>query len=354
MTSTQQPEDLVALKQRVAIAEAFGWAVVSGLTASVWRDKGEQALNRVWHRLMTAEQQERFIAALHKLGIHNDTPAVTAAKYHYFSNTIGGLNMQYIEESPRKVWIRYLPPWGSYPGIAALAVPASVRRTILTTWHPRNGELLGCPRLGWVATKFVVEGHPYDEGYFYEYDHDLAPEERCVIRHVERTPAFDPARAPQLDPAQWPQARILKGSANYAADYLKHSVEAVVELFGLAFACDLLKSTMKTLAIQFVGHMRTLTGYPAADTASLAQSYAGILQAFKNTVHWARTGPDSAELQFDTLSPFPFENTDAMREAVFAWFQMGVRIANGRIRLERHRSGARERWTFTDTKQWLW
>jgi len=199
-----------------------------------------------------------------------------------------------------------------------------------------------------------VEGHPYDEGYFYEYDHDLAPEERCVIQHVAHTPEFDPARAPQLDPLQWPQARILKGSANYAADYLRHSVAAVVESFGLAFACDLLKSTMKTLAIQFVGHVRTLTGSPGADVASMAQSYAGILQAFKNTVRWTHTGPDAAELEFDTLAPFPFEEADAMREAVFAYFHMGVRVANGHVRLERHRTGTRERWTFTDTKQWLW
>ncbi|SAI01384.1 Uncharacterised protein [Bordetella ansorpii] len=354
----QQPfnEDMAALKQRVSIAETFGWAVVSGLTATVWREKGEDALNKVWRRLMAAEQKERFVAALEKLGIVGDTPAVTAAKYHYFSNSIGGLNMQYIEESPRKVWIRYLPPWGSYPGISALAVPSSVRRTILTTWHPRNGELLGCPRLGWVATKFVVEGHPYDEGYFYEYDHDLSSDERFVVRHEDKTPEFDAARAPRLDPVLWPEARIMKGSANYASDYVKHAVETVVEHFGLAAATDMLRATMKTLAIQFVGNVRGLTGSTGNDVAALAGSYATILRAFKNDVRWESTGQDTAELEFSSLAPFPYPDSEAMREAVFAYFHMGVRVANGHILLERRRdcATARERWVFTDTKQWLW
>jgi len=352
----QFADDLAELKQRGAIAESFGWAVVSGLTAVVWREKGEAALNQVWRRLMAAEQKDRFVAALDKLGIVGDTPAVTAAKYHYFSNSIGGLNMQYIEESPRKVWIRYLPPWGSYPGISALAVPTSVRRTILSTWHPRNGELLGCPRLGWVATKFVVEGHPYDEGYFYEYDHDLAPEERFVVRHVEKTPEFDPARAPRLDPAQWPEARIVKGSANYAADYVRHVVETVVEQFGMAQACDLLRATMKTLAIQFVGSLRASTGSGGKDVGAIAQSYARILEAFKNSVQWEQTGADSAQLVFDTISPFPFPESDAMREAIFAYFEMGVRVANGHVRIAREFDPAsrRERWTLTDTHQWQW
>jgi len=158
-------EDLESLRRRVALSTQFAWLIVSSVTATLYREKGEQALNDVWCTLMSAEQTVRFRDALVKLGIENDPPAIAAAKYHYFSNSIGGLAMQYVEESPRKAWIRYMPPWGSFPGIAAMAVPLSTRRTSLSTWHPRNGELLGCPRLRWVATKFVSEGHPYEEGF---------------------------------------------------------------------------------------------------------------------------------------------------------------------------------------------
>lgn len=349
-------DDITALKRRVDLAGAFGWSVVSGVTAIVLREKGETALNNVWRSLMTAEQSHRFVEALEKLGIKGDTPAVTAAKYHYFSNSIGGINMQYMEESPKKVWIRYLPPWGTFPGISALTVPTSVRRTILSTWHPRNGELLGCPRLGWVATKFVAEGHPYDEGYFLEYDHDLRPEERFKVEHVERTPEFDASKAPKLDPVAWPAARVMKGSANYASDYVKHVVEVVVQQFGINAACDLIESAMKLLAVQFTPTLKALSGVEGNSAPALAQTYATIMGAFKNAPQWSSSGADSAEIVFKTFEPFPFQKSEQMRRAVFVFFDIGVRTLNGHIRLEREfdRHTGVERWTFKDTHEWLW
>lgn len=349
-------DDLVQLKHRVNIAGTFGWSIVSGITAIVLREKGEAALNNVWRTLMAAEQSQRFVEALEKLGINGDTPAVTAAKYHYFSNSIGGINMQYMEESSKKVWIRYLPPWGTFPGISALTVPTSVRRTILSTWHPRNGELLGCPRLGWVATKFVAEGHPYDEGYFLEYDHDLKPEERFKVQHVEQTPEFDASKAPKLDPVAWPEARVLKGSANYASDYVTHVVEVVVQQFGINAACSIVESAMKLLAVQFTPTLKALSGVEGNRPAALAQMYATLMGAFKNTPKWMSTGEDSAEVTFETFEPFPFQKSNEMRRAVFAFFDIGVRTLNGHIKLERHFDYGTgiERWTFEDTHKWLW
>ena len=345
-----------ALEHRVAMATTFGWSVVSGLTAMVWREKGEIALNAVWRALMSAEQRERFIAALEKLGIAGEPPAVTAAKYHYFSNSIGGLTMQYIEETPKKVWIRYLPPWGTYPGIAALAVPTSVRRTILSTWHPRNGELLGCPRLGWVATKFVSEGHAYDEGYFMEYDHDLRLDERFRVEHVEKTPEFIAANAPRLDPAVWPEARILKGSANYAADYVKHAIEIMVQVLGMQTACQLIEAAMKLLAVQTIGSLKALAGMHGDGALPIAKTYQDILRSFKNQTILTEAGPNRVELSFERYAPFPFPESARLREAVFAFFEMGVRVHDGHVRIERRFDvdSLTETWTFTDTHTWLW
>jgi len=95
---TPAQEDIESLRQRVALSTQFAWLVVSAVTATLYREKGEQALNDVWRTLMSAEQAIRFRDALVKLGIENDPPAVAAAKYHYFSNSIGGLTMHYIEE----------------------------------------------------------------------------------------------------------------------------------------------------------------------------------------------------------------------------------------------------------------
>lgn len=349
-------EDMDQLRHRVDMATTFGWSVVSGVTAMVWREKGEAALNAVWRALMSAEQRGRFLEALDKLGIRNGPPAVTAAKYHYFSNTIGGLNLHYVEESPRKVWIRYLPPWGTFPGISALAVPPSVRRTILSTWHPRNGELLGCPRLGWVATKFVSEGHQYDEGYFYEYDHDLAPDETFRVEHVDNSPEFFPERAPKLDPEAWPAARILKGSANYAADYVRHAMEVIVTQFGMAAACNMIRSAMQLLAVQYVSSLKTLAGVEGCRPADIAAVYADVLRSFKNTPTIREISTDGVQISFDGFMPFPYPGSPLMRQAVFSFFEMGVRVLNGRISIRQEFDLGRgiETWTLSDEKKWLW
>lgn len=354
--ATHASEDLPALRARVGLAGKLAWTLVSGLTAIVYRERGEKALNDLWFKLMSAEQKVRFRAALVKLGIDKDPPAVTAAKYHYFSNSIGGLNMQIIEESPRKVWIRYLSPWGTYPGIAALTVPASVRRTILSTWHPRNGELLGCPRLGWVATKFVAEGHPYDEGYFLEYDHDLAPEERFRVEHVEHTPEFDPEKAPKLDPEAWPEARWLKGSYSYGVDYVMHAIETMYLLFGAPAARDLVATAMRLVAVQYGPDFAKASGEVGAGPAQIAQSFATMLGAFRNECAVDASQPDRATLSLRGFTPFAHAPDEGLRQAVFELFLMMTRLRNGHVSLTRRcdAAGGTEIWTLTDEKRWLW
>ncbi|MER9363218.1 hypothetical protein [Mesorhizobium sp. M0500] len=177
---------------------------------------------------MTAEQKGHFLAALDKLEIQDEPTAVAAAMYHYFSNSIGGLNLQIVIPCPRKAWIRYMTPWATYLGIAASLLPATIRRTMFSISHPRNSEPLCSPRLDWVLTGSVADGHLYDEGYFYEYDHDLRPDEG--IRWVESSPEFVPDTARGLNPEILPEARWLKGGYNFSVDYLRHSMIVLHEL----------------------------------------------------------------------------------------------------------------------------
>lgn len=351
----QPQEPIESLRERVALSTNFGWLVVSAVSATLYREKGEQALNDVWRTLMSAEQTKRFRDALVKLGIENDPPAVAAAKYHYFSNSIGGLTMHFIEESPKKAWIRYMPPWGSFPGIAGMAVPSSVRRTILSTWHPRNGELLDCPRLRWVATKFVAEGHPYDEGYFEEVDHDLPLNQRMEIKAVQKSPEFDPATAPKLDPKAWPEARVLKGSHNYAADYALHTIEAVIKHLGEQQATNIVRMAMKFFAVQFMGQFAKQTGFTEKSAHAAAQCAAAILRSFKNPVELSGKSETVTELSFKSFAPFEPIATEDMRAALFAFFEMGTRVISGRFTATRwfDEGTGVETWRFEDHRKWM-
>lgn len=190
---------------------------------------------------MLGQQQKGFyLRGLRKLGIRDDEPP---AKYHYLSNQIAGLSMEYIEETPKKVWIRYNPPWGT--GMAMLAIPGSITRALTTAWHARNGALMGCPRLGWVSTKFSPEMEACLEGYFIEYDHDVMPGEEWRFDPVTRTPEFEASKAPRLDPQAWPEERLLKAMRDNARDYCKGTIEALFQIFGQQTTSFLLKQAMR-------------------------------------------------------------------------------------------------------------
>ena len=62
-------------------------------------------------------------------------------------------------------------------------------------WHAQAGLSLGNPRLGFVCTAQTAAGDAALEGYYFEADHALAPEDRLRFVSDERGPAFDPAGA---------------------------------------------------------------------------------------------------------------------------------------------------------------
>jgi hypothetical protein len=187
--------------------------------------------------------------------------------------------MEYVEESPRKVWIRYLAPAWTYPGTALHALPLGIRRTVFSTWHPRNGELIGCLRLGWVSTKLIDEGDPYDEGFFIEHDRDLAPHERARFEVHATTPEYDPARAPRLDPAVWPEARLLKANRNYAGEYFRDAIDQLTGLIGPHPTHAILAHAMRVLATQFIHELAAEVGISRFDAEGLADLQARLFRA---------------------------------------------------------------------------
>ena len=102
--------DLDRLRRDCAIAGRIWNRSFSAQLLSTLRTHCGATLDRLWSALLLSHQDKYFVASLKKLGLAADPPAVAAAKYHYFSNALGGLGMEYVEESPRKVWFCYLAP----------------------------------------------------------------------------------------------------------------------------------------------------------------------------------------------------------------------------------------------------
>ena len=355
MRTPETGAELERLEHLYGIGTRLWGRMFSGLTAITFREKGEAALHKLWHDVLVDHQDERYHEGMVKLGIDKEPPAIAAAKYHYYTNLIGGLDMEYAEESPRKAWVRYTAPMWTYDGIAMLAFPASLRRTILGSWHPRNGQMMGCPRLGWVATKFIMQGDPFDEGYFYEYDHDLAPEQRYRFEHVTKTPAHQPDKAPTLDVNEWPQARLVRARRNFSSRYLRTTVEVLLRNFGDEPTWYLVQQTARGLAIQYAHDMSSRLGIKGTGARDIAQLLCGLLECCSQSFSHVDTSSTRQRITLESFKPFDDDAPEGLRQAMFHFQSMVTRVLNGQIRITRSADGAtREIWEIEDCGRWLW
>jgi hypothetical protein len=232
------------------VAELYH-AYFTGLILTVVTRRGAAEAAEFVFRVFRRQQQERFLPGLQKLGLSHLPPAVAAAQYHYLSNWIGGVAVEYMHETDRKAWIRYPPPRWIWRGTAICGVPGEVSRAMLRGWHANNGVALGNPNLGFVCTKQSVDGQDGLEGYYCEYDHPLELDQRLVFaRHLE-APVFDPATAPALPVGSWPKPRLEKAYRNYAMEYVRTAAPVMVQLFGPEDAGYLLRLTGKLIGMQY-------------------------------------------------------------------------------------------------------
>ena len=128
--------------------EAVYHAYLTGLILHTVTRRGATDAAELVFRTFRAQHLAKFLPGLAKLGLRGLPDAVACARYHYLSNFLGGVRVEYVEESPRKAWIRYPPPRWIWRGTAICGIPSEVSRAMLRGWHAHNGVTLGNPRLG--------------------------------------------------------------------------------------------------------------------------------------------------------------------------------------------------------------
>jgi hypothetical protein len=265
-----------------AVARLYN-ALMTGFVLTLITRRSEAAARDFVFAHFRRQHLEKFRDGLAKLRLDTLPHAVACAQYHYFSNALGGVRTEYIYESDRKAWVRYPPPRWIWQGAAICAVPSTVNEAMLHGWHGHNGVTLGNPRLGFVCTGETVNGHPGLEGYYCEYDRDLAPEERVRFAFDEHAPSFDPARAPKLDSASWPEERLNKVERSYAMEYVRSMLPSIEALFGDdGFA--LLGRAARLIGLQYYAETAELLGTADASPESFAQLLAALLASQGETV----------------------------------------------------------------------
>ncbi|UFS74858.1 hypothetical protein LPB73_23630 [Tardiphaga sp. 37S4] len=282
MTGPTNTSDEATWTRWRSVADLYH-AYFTGLILTTVTRRGTADAAEFMFRIFRRQQQERFLPGLAKLGLSGLPPAVAAAQYHYLSNWIGGVSVEYMVESDRKAWIRYPPPRWIWRGTAICGVPGEVSRAMLRGWHANNGVSLGNPRMGFVCTKQSVDGQDGLEGYYCEYDHDLDIDQRLVFaRHLE-APLFDPAKAPALPVDSWPKARLEKAYRNYAMEYVRTAAPVAVQLFGPVDAGYLLHLTGKLIGMQYFDEVSAGFGLPRGDARAFAE-FLGTLFAAQDDI----------------------------------------------------------------------
>ena len=70
---------------------------------------GQEATRQLQWQMVRRHHRDYFLPGMKKPGLENEaSDAIAVAKYHVFSNMV--VDIDYIEESPEKVWLRYNPP----------------------------------------------------------------------------------------------------------------------------------------------------------------------------------------------------------------------------------------------------
>jgi hypothetical protein len=221
-------------------------------------------------RVFRHQHHEKFLSSFDKLGLKRMPDAVACAAYHYLSNSVGGVSVEFMRESDRKAWVNFVPPRWIYPGASICGVPSDVSRAFLRGWYAQNGVSLGNPRLGFVCTAQTTDGQHGLSGYFLEHDRDLAAEERLQYRPGELAPPFDAAMAPRLPAADWPAERLAKARRNYAMEYIRSGLPRLAEIFGPAEAAHLGRVTGRLVGAQLYAESAVHLGIESQDAEGFA------------------------------------------------------------------------------------
>jgi hypothetical protein len=308
-----------------AAVELIYHSYLTGLILMLASRAGPARAAEVVFRTFRRQQLARFLPGLQKLGLAGLPHAVACAQYHYLSNQVGGVKVEYVYESDRKAWVRYPPPRWVWAGTAICGIPSEVSRAMLRGWHGNNGVVLGNPRLGFVCTGQTVDGQPGLEGYYREWDRDLAPEERLQFSPGERCPPFQADLAPRLPEPSWPEAHLRKVLRNYAMDYITSILPETVAVLGPEEGGHIAGAAARLVGMQTFDAVAALLGGVGAGPAGFAAAFARLARGQSDD---AELRPEGTTASVRQTSWRLMAEHEALSGAVFdAWNELWVGAA---------------------------
>ena len=254
-----------------------------GLQLMVAVEESKQTVYDWMFRLFRRQHEEKFLSSFDKLGLSHLPDAVACAQYHVLSNSMGGVGVEYMFESDTRAWVRFRYPRWMYAGPAICGIPVEASRGFLHGWYAQNGVSLDNPRLGFVCVSEDVTGQFGLCGYFKEYDHDLSPDERLVFAPEERPPPFDPAAQPAPPAAEWSAERLAKANRNYAMEYVRNGIQALIEVIGYDRTCELGRRAARLTGLQNFPALADAVGIDEGGADNVAELLKHLMSGMGDT-----------------------------------------------------------------------
>ncbi len=345
MTSDTSPDAAASIRAQAHIHHAY----LLGLQLMVSTNQPKAVVGDWMFRLFRRQHEEKFLSSFEKLGLADLPHAVACAKYHVLSNNLGGVGVEYMYESDQKAWVRFRYPRWMYHGPTICGVPVEVSRGFLKGWYAQNGVSLENPRLGYVCVSEDMTGEFGLCGYFQEYDHELAPDERLRFAKHEVPPPFVAAEQPSVPQDQWGEARLEKANRNYALNYIRNGLSELVKVMDAAEAIELAERAARLIGLQYFPETAEMTGAVDGDLSDsadyLARMFAGMGDEVSVIKHSG--GMDIEQRGLRVIRGLPDEEADVVFGCWAELWKGACRSQRVMKTLTVERQGSTARWSLS-------
>ena len=290
--SHRTTDSIAAIRAQAHVHHAY----LLGLQLMVSTNQSNELVGDWMYRLFRRQHLEKFLSSFEKLGLTNLPDAVACAKYHVLSNNLGGVGVEYMYESDAKAWVRFRYPRWMYHGPTICGVPVEVSRGFLNGWYAYNGVSLENPRLGFVCVSEDMTGEFGLCGYFQEYDHDLADDQRLRFAKGELPPVFDPSAQPDVPLDEWGDERREKANRNYALNYIRNGLTELVQVLGADEAVSLGRRAANLIGLQYYSETAASVSAVDGDLDDCADYLATMFRGMGDEVVISR-GADSLDIE---------------------------------------------------------
>jgi hypothetical protein len=339
------PEHPEAIRAQAHLHHAW----LLGLQLSVAVHEGAAATGEWMFRLFRRQHEAKFLASFDKLGLAGLPNAVACARYHVLSNDVGGVGVEYAEESERKAWVRFRYPRWMYAGPTICGVPVETSRGFLRGWYAHNGVSLGDPQLRFVCVSEDMTGQFGLCGYFERTDRPLGDDERLHFAPDELPPDFARYEQPALPETGWSPERREKARRNYALEYLRNGLPELAAVIGDAGAREHGRRTARLIGLQYQAELAERLGCEDGDLDAAATFLGRLLAGMGDAVEVSGGGASRTLVHrgLRIVRDLPAADADRL---LHCWTELfGGLLAAQRQRkdLDVERTGEGLRWTIT-------